>query len=115
MNGMKDVLKARKSGVKPSAIFMRLVPENTYSGMGNTGVVTTEIGPNESLADLDFRPLHGQMVCLEDHSDCPKRLALVEAAILAVQPEILWLPYYDGDGFVLRIHRKDKPMETHRS
>lgn len=102
MIGMETVIKARKQGVKPFAVFVQLVREVTPPAdgqhMGHTGVVTVQIADRESLSDLDFRPLVGLKVSLEDHTSQPLRQNSAFAAIKHVKPKRLWMPQYDEKG-----------------
>lgn len=106
MNGMGIVIAMRREHVIPGCVFLELVPQdwrNPYpvSAQGN---VTVQIGPAESLTDLDLRPLVGLYVHVNDWAANPARHKRLAKLVAEVNPRLLVMPVDDEAGTTL--HRR---------
>lgn len=122
MKGMDALVQLRRNRLKPQAVYVQLVavlPDERsaqITGMGHTGIVTILIAASESLSDIDFRPLTGLFVCVEDHASDPERLRQAAVLIAQQEPETLWMPeQWDSELIAFHIRRKGPPAtsETH--
>jgi hypothetical protein len=66
-----------------------------------TGAVHAEIGAEESLADVDFRPLVGLRVHLSDRSGDEARLRRAAKLAAEVNPELLCVFVERGDSMTM--------------
>ena len=121
MNGMEQVIAVRQRRAKPEAVTVRLVREPQRHPFGlswldfgaDSGHFTVEVLPGDGITGLDFRPLTGLFVTVEDEADSPSRHRKVAALVAAVEPETLVMPCRDADGTTLHIRRRGV-TETHR-
>jgi len=114
MTGMDVVIALRRSGVKPSAVFIDLVkeaPRDPYA-LGPTGIVNINIARTDSLAEIDFRPLVGLRVHVIDHVDDRARHRKVAAMVAAVNPVHLTMPVWEGDTLAVHQRWAGEPART---
>ena len=114
MTGMETVAKLRQQGAKPEAVVIDLVEtihaidSEAYS-LSPTGIVSVHIARSDSLADIDFRPLHGLIVHIHGER---KRQARVSKMVAAVEPARLVVPVEYSEGWRVYI-RNSGDVSTH--
>ena len=105
MTGLDTVLNLRLRGFKPDAVYVDLMPSRSGThGLADTGIVTVEVFPDDSIASIDFRPLVGLNVMLNDYTDSPQRLRRASKAIAEANPSALVVPSLKNG--VWTIHRR---------
>lgn len=105
MTGLETVVKLRRQRVKPAAVYVDLVPARSGThGLADNGIVTVEILPEDSIASIDFRPLVGLNVMVNDYTDSPKRFRRASKAIAQANPSALVVPTPQNG--VWTIHRR---------
>jgi len=106
MTGMDVVIELRLARMKPTAVFVDLVASagGDDFAMSSSGTVYVNIGADESLADLDFRPLVGLTVHVNDCAGDHGRHRRVAALVAAVEPALLVMPVVCDGGYV--VHRR---------
>jgi hypothetical protein len=106
MIGMDTVIAMRQQGVKPDCVFLDLMPhiDAGCPVLSPTGSVTVQIGPHESLSDLDLRPLVGLYVIVSDPAKSVERHRKLAAMVAEVNPSLLVMPEATADGYT--VHRR---------
>jgi hypothetical protein len=105
MTGLETVLKLRRQGFKPSAVYIDLVQDRSrIPAFSDFGIVTVEVFPTDSINSIDFRPLVGLNVMLNDYTDSPKRLRSASKAIAEANPCTFVVPTLKSG--VWTIHRR---------
>ena len=106
MTHLDLIADIRRRGLKPDAVFVDLVSaiDAGNDGLSLTGHVVCEIAQHEALADIDFRPLRGLRVHLQDIAGDLERHRRAAALIAAVEPACLVMPIHDDEGMTL--HRR---------
>ena len=107
MTGIEVILELRRSGVKPSAVMVDLVPRNAVRdahAMSSSGIVTVDIGTTDSLSDIDFRPLVGLRVFVADFASDPARHSRVCRLIAKVKAAHMVMPVWKGES--LTVHQR---------
>lgn len=105
MTGLETVVKMRRQRIKPDAVYIDLVSARSGThGLADNGIVTVEIFPEDSIASIDFRPLVGLNVMLNDYTDSPQRLRRASKAIAEANPSALVVPALKNG--VWTIHRR---------
>lgn len=106
MTHLDLIVSIRSRGAKPNAVFVDLVKiiDTGNDGLSMSGHVVCEIPASESIADIDFRPLRGLRVHVQDLAGDIDRHRLAAKLIAAVEPECLVMPVVDGDSWT--IHRR---------
>lgn len=105
MTGLDTVVKLRRNGFKPDAVYVDLMPARSGShGLADSGIVTVEILPDDSIASIDFRPLIGLNVMVNDYTDSPQRLRRASKAIAEANPSALIVPMPQSGSWT--IHRR---------
>lgn len=109
-----DLIAAmRRKGAKPSYVMLDLVPGKPLpTWCTERGAVHAEIGPSDSLADIDFRPLVGLSVQLGDRSGDEPRLRRVAKLAAEVNPALLAVFIESGGTFTM--HRRWADGKTDR-
>lgn len=98
MIGMDTVIALRRQGMKPSFVMVDLVTERSRFATlaDHGGTLTIEILPNDRIGDIDFRPLFGLYVHLQDMTDDAARLKAAGKAIAEVKPGRLVMAFPGG-------------------
>lgn len=106
MTGMEAVIGLRRARLRPSAVFVNLVhrARRDDAPLSPQGIVTVDIGADESLTSLDLRPLVGLHVHVTDFTADRLRHRKVAAMVAAVDPYLLVMPVRQGDDVV--VHRR---------
>lgn len=105
MTGLETVVKLRRNGLKPDAVYVDLVPARSGThGLSASGIVTVEVFPDDSITSIDFRPLVGLNVMLNDYTDSPQRLRRASKAIAEANPCTFVVPALKSG--VWTIHRR---------
>lgn len=67
MTGMRELIETRFGGLKPSSVWVYLVPKaSRLVGYLGDGMFAIEIGEADRIRDIDFRPLIGLSVAVTD-------------------------------------------------
>lgn len=117
MIGMDRVAELRRSGLRPIAVFVQLRDVIAPAGpmadpLGHAGLVTVQIADDESLGDLDLRPLTGLKVCVESFTNDRSRLMDLAVRISKLEPSLLWCPEIDGSSPAVHVRRKGPPATS---
>lgn len=98
MKGLDTVIALRRQRQKPAMVMVDLVSAYTplLPPIGAGGIVNVEILPSDRIADIDFRPLFGLYVHLQDMTDAPLRLRQAGKAIADVKPQRLVMAFEGG-------------------
>lgn len=106
MTHLDLIVDIRSRGAKPNAVFVDLVKtiDTGNDGLSLSGHVVCEIPTSESIADIDFRPLRGLRVHVQDLAFDPIRQRMVAKRIAEVEPACLVMPVVAGDSWTL--HRR---------
>lgn len=107
MTGMETVIKLRRAGMKPKAVFVYLVPfapRDDYA-LEPTGIVTVNIARTDRLSDIDLRPLVGLVVHVHDSDDDRARHRALAAMVAEEEPALLVMPCLAPDGAVT-LHKR---------
>ena len=111
MTGMETVADLRRDGVKPAAVVIdvvttiRAIDAEAYA-LSPSGIVSVHIARADSLADIDFRPLHGLTVHIHGERE---RQARVSKLVAAVEPARLVVPVENDDGWTVHIRIAGNP------
>ena len=117
MTGMKTVTALRRAGVKPKAVFVDLVErlgmhETEAYALAPSGIVAVNIVRGNSLTDIDFRPLVGLRVFLNDYAGDAKRFRKVANLIAAVNPAHLIMAVQEGETLAVHQRWAGDPVRT---
>lgn len=105
MTGLETVVKLRRQRIKPDAVYVDLVPcRSGTHGLADSGIVTVEVFPDDSIGSIDFRPLVGLNVMVNDYTDSPQRFRKAAKAIAEANPSTLVVPSLKAG--VWTIHRR---------
>jgi hypothetical protein len=99
MNGLQFVAALRRQGIRPQSVRIDAVTRKPLPAWYSGTSVHAEIGPDESIADMDFRPLVGLSVHLGG-ADL-KRVRRVAKRAAEVKPALLCVYRDDETGFTL--------------
>jgi hypothetical protein len=113
MKGMAEVIAFRRAGFKPSCVMLDLV-DRAMPGeamVGTRGGVTVEVERTDSLADIDFRPLHGLLVIASNQAADLERFRRMVAMVDAVKPRRMAAATEEPRGYVIRISEPDHDEE----
>ena len=114
MSAFDIIARLRQRGAKPKHVMLDLVSGHaTPAWCTETGAVHAEIGADESLSDIDFRPLVGLSVQLGDRSGNEPRLRRV--AKLAADANPAMLAVFVERGHTFTMHRRWADGRTDRS
>lgn|SRR5574343_186407 len=101
MNAMQFVERLRRSGETPECVFLDVVAGKAqpawYAGHG----VHAEIGPDESIADIDFRPLVGVPVQLGARGGDAQRMRCIAKRVAEAKPSLLCVFTDENGAFVM--------------
>ena len=115
MTGMDTVVDLRRQRFKPAAVMVDLIAraakKDPYS-LSPSGIVTVNIGADDSLADIDFRPLIGLMVFVSDHTGNTTRHRKVAALIADADAAHLVMPVWHGDAIAVHQRWAGEPPRT---
>lgn len=116
MRGMDTLIALRKRRSKPKAVFVTLVPTDYVHSdvLSHYGHLAIDIGPDESLTDLDFRPLVGLQVHVMDLTGSERRLMRLDQLVAEAKPQAMFTGWEGPEGFTLRIRRNGE-LEDHRA
>ena len=73
--------------------------------LSESGILTCEITPRQSISDIDCRPLVGLVVHICDHTDDRPRHRALAALVAKAAPALLVMPILHADGS-LTLHRR---------
>jgi hypothetical protein len=110
---LAPVIALRNAGLKPRAVFLDLVAAKFRKQPTITegGVVTCQIVPDQSLADIDCRPLVGLTVHVQDFTGSRDRHRALARLVAAAGPALLVMPVLANDGG-LTLHKRFANGET---
>lgn len=89
MNALDFIARLRLRGIKPRFVMLDLADKPIRPWCTDSGAVHAEIGPDESLTGMDFRPLVGLEVQLGDRSANAERLRKVAKLAAEAKPALL--------------------------
>lgn len=92
MRGLTELLEMRLQRDAPSAVVVELVgrhvmpwsPRNAF----DPSILTVQVAQTDELGSIDWRPLHGLTVHLQDFTD-GRRMGAVARRISEVAPKVL--------------------------
>lgn len=108
MTGLEAVATLRRKRARPRVVFVDLERPSTErlpSWWSNEeldpGLLHVTIGPDDALADIDFRALTGLNVHVSDYVGNKRRYRKLAAMIAEVEPAHLVMPVWEGDTLVV--------------
>lgn len=111
---MEHIVAMRHRRRKPRCVFVTLVDriDRGMSAVSDKGIVTVDIEPHESLADIDFRPLIGLYVQVYDATETPDRHRRLAALIAKANPARMVMPMQTEAGWVVHYRTAGDPPKT---
>jgi hypothetical protein len=103
MNGLQFLASVRRQGIKPGYVMLDVVPRKALPAWVSGNSAHVEIGAEERLSDMDFRPLVGLSVQLGGAGCSDVRLR--RAAKLAAEAKPALLCVFTGSGEDFTMHR----------
>jgi hypothetical protein len=116
--GMQTIIDLRREGSKPRAVFVDLVEfigaydAEEFCFDSASGIVHVCIGPDERVADIDFRPLIGLRVYVSDFTGDGARHRKASAMVAAVEPAHLLMPVQEPDRLTVHQRWAGAPVRT---
>ena len=110
MKGLEELKRLRLDGLRPQSVFVNLVnAHDEWPALGCWGHLTVELLPSDSIAGIDFRPLVGLPVTVDDHTDGdPARLRRLAKAVSEIETSRLTMVARNGDAISIHIRAEGK-------
>lgn len=114
MKGFQELVDLRRSGVRPATVGVSLVPcHDQWPALSIWGSLAVEILPSDPLGGIDFRPLVGLPVVVDDWTNSPDRLRKVALLVSQVETEQLAMVVRNEDGSAAIHIRRNGETKTH--
>lgn len=118
MTGMRTLIALRKSGLKPSCVVLCLVKAidpleaEAYAFSETTGNLDINIAENESLNDIDFRPLVGLMVMAFNNAENAERYRRLCSLVAKVNPSHMVMSVQTGEQWTVHQRWAGEPIRV---
>lgn len=100
MNALQFVASLRMQDIKPASVWIDAVPAKPFPAWFS-GSVHAEIGDDESVSDMDFRPLVGLTVHLGARGSRQERVRRLAKRVAEAKPALLCVYSDEGGKFVM--------------